>query len=49
MLKALVYAYIEKIYSSRGKEQALKENICFMWLCGMEQPDPNTLNRFRYS
>ena len=49
MLKALVYGYIEKIYSSRGIEKALRENICFMSLCGMEQPDHNTLNRFRNS
>jgi len=49
MLKALVYGYIEKIYSSRGIEKALQENICFMWLCGMEKPDHNTLNRFRNS
>ncbi len=49
MLKALVYGYIEKLYSSRAIEKALKENICFMWLCGMEQPDHNTLNRFRSS
>ena len=47
LLKALVYGYIEKIYSSRKIEKALKENICFMWLCGMQQPDHNTLNRFR--
>ncbi|MEZ4990822.1 MAG: IS1182 family transposase [Saprospiraceae bacterium] len=47
LLKALVYGYIEKLYSSRKIEKALKENICFMWLCGMQQPDHNTLNRFR--
>ena len=47
LLKALVYGYIEKIYSSRKIEKALKENICFMWLCGMQQPDHNILNRFR--
>jgi len=47
LLKALVYGYIEKIYSSRKIEKALKENICLMWLCGMQQPDHNTLNRFR--
>jgi gas vesicle protein len=28
-------------------EAALKENIHFMWLSGMEKPDHNTLNRFR--
>ena len=47
LLKALVYGYIEKLYSSRGIEKALRENICFMWLCGMQQPDHNTINRFR--
>ena len=47
LLKALVYGYIEKLYSSRRIEKATKENICFMWLCGMQQPDHNTINRFR--
>ena len=47
LLKALIYGYIEKQYSSRRIEKALKENICFMWLCGMQQPDHNTINRFR--
>ena len=47
LLKALVYGYIEKLYSSRRIEKSLKENICFMWLCGMQQPDHNTINRFR--
>jgi hypothetical protein len=28
-------------------EAALKENIHFMWLSGMNRPDHNTLNRFR--
>lgn len=49
MLKALVYGYIDKKYSSRAIEKALKENVCYMWLCGMQQPDHNTLNRFRNS
>lgn len=47
MLKALVYGYTDKQYSSRGIEKACKENICYMWLCGMQQPDHNSLNRFR--
>ena len=47
MLKALVFAYIEGIYSSRKIEKALKENVVFMWLCGMSRPDHNTINRFR--
>lgn len=47
LLKVLVYAYINNIYSSRKIEAALKENIHFMWLSGMSQPDHNTINRFR--
>lgn len=49
MLKALVYGYIDKRYSSRDIERAVRENICYMWLCGMQQPDHHTLNRFRNS
>jgi len=49
LLKALVYGYVDKRYSSRSIEKALQENICYMWLCGMQQPDHNTLNRFRNS
>jgi len=47
LLKALVYAYINNIYSSRKIEEALQQNICFMWLAGMSKPDHNTINRFR--
>jgi transposase len=47
LLKALVYGYINNIYSSRKIEEALQQNICFMWLAGMSRPDHNTINRFR--
>lgn len=47
LLKALVYAYINNIYSSRKIEEALKRDIYFMWLTGMSKPDHNTINRFR--
>ena len=47
LLKVLIYSYLRNIYSSRKMEAALKENIHFMWLSGMSQPDHNTLNRFR--
>lgn len=47
LLKVLIYGYLSNIYSSRKMEQALKENIHFMWLSGMSRPDHNTLNRFR--
>lgn len=47
MLKVWVFAYLCNIYSSRKVEQALKENINFMWLSGMTRPDHRTLNMFR--
>jgi len=47
MLKVIVYAYIEKIYSSRRIAKALRENINFMWLSGNNRPDFRTINRFR--
>lgn len=47
LLKVLVYAYLRNIYSSRQMEDSLRENIYFMWLSGMNQPDHNTINRFR--
>jgi transposase len=47
LLKVLVYAYLNNIYSSRRIEAAVKENIHFMWLAGMKRPDHHTINRFR--
>jgi transposase len=47
MLKVIVYSYLNNVYSSRKMESAVKENIHFMWLSGMNKPDHNTLNRFR--
>ena len=47
LLKVLVFGYLSNIYSSRRIEFAVKENINFMWLAGMSQPDHNTINRFR--
>ena len=47
LLKVVVYGYLSNVYSSRRMEAALKENIHFMWLSGMQQPDHNTINRFR--
>ncbi len=49
MLKVLVYAYTQRIYSSRRIAKALRENIQFMWLSGNNQPDFRTINRFRGS
>ncbi|MCX6205486.1 MAG: transposase, partial [Bacteroidetes bacterium] len=47
LLKSVVYAYINNIYSSRKIEEAVSSNIYFMWLAGMAKPDHNTINRFR--
>ena len=49
MLKVLVYAYAEKIYSSRRIAKALRENIQFMWISGESRPDFRTINDFRGS
>jgi transposase len=47
MLKVLVYAYCQKIYTSRKIAAALRENIYFMWISGGNRPDFRTLNGFR--
>jgi len=47
LLKVLIYAYLRNLYSSRKIEQALNENIHFMWLSGQSKPDHNTINDFR--
>lgn len=47
LLKVVVYAYLRNIYSSRKMEEALGENVHFMWLSGSSRPDHNTLARFR--
>ena len=47
LLKVLVYAYINNIYSSRGIEECVSSHIHYMWLAGMQKPDHNTINRFR--
>ncbi|MDH7561733.1 MAG: IS1182 family transposase [bacterium] len=47
MLKVLVYAYTQRIYSSRQIAKALRENVNFMWLAGGNRPDFRTVNGFR--
>lgn len=47
LLKVTIYAYLRNIYSSRKIEQALQENIHFIWLSGQSKPDHNTINDFR--
>jgi transposase len=47
LLKVVVYAYTQQLYSSRKIAKALRENIYFMWLSGNQRPDFRTINRFR--
>lgn len=47
LLKVLVYAYLNNIYSSRRIEEACRTHIHFLWLCGGATPDHNTIARFR--
>ncbi len=49
MLKIILYAYVNKIYTSRMIAKAVRENIHFIWLSGAKQPDFRTINRFRSS
>lgn len=49
LLKVIVYAYTQRIYSSRRIAKSIRENIYFMWLSGNNCPDFRTINRFRSS
>ena len=47
MLKTVIYAYMNNIYSCRRIEKLLLRDIHFIWLAGYEKPDCITINRFR--
>jgi len=47
MTKIVIYAYTQRIYSSRQIAKAVRENVPFMWLAGRQTPDFRTINRFR--
>ncbi|GKU76650.1 IS1182 family transposase [Paenibacillus sp. L3-i20] len=47
LTKVIVYAYTQRIYSSRQIAKAVRENVMFMWIAGRQQPDFRTINRFR--
>ena len=47
MLKVILYAYMNNIYSCRKIEQLLLRDIHYIWLAGYEKPDFITINRFR--
>jgi len=47
LAKIIIYAYTQRIYSSRQIAKAVRENIPFMWLAARQRPDFRTINRFR--
>ena len=47
MLKVILYAYMNNIYSCRRIEKLLLRDIHYIWLVGYEKPDFITINRFR--
>lgn len=47
LTKIIIYAYTQRIYSSRQIAKAVRENIPFMWLAARQRPDFRTINRFR--
>jgi hypothetical protein len=47
MLKLVLYAYLNNVYSCRKIEKQNLENIHYMWLSDMQTPDHNTINNFR--
>lgn len=47
MLKVILYAYMNNIYSYRRIEELLLRDIHFILLAGYEKPDFITINRFR--
>jgi transposase len=47
LIKVIMYAYPQRIFTSRQIAKALRGDINFMWLSGMNSPDFRTINRFR--
>lgn len=47
MLKIILYAYMNNIYSCRKIENVVKRDIHYIWLAAQERPDFVTINRFR--
>ncbi len=47
MLKIILYAYMNNIYSCRKIERQVQRDIHYIWLASQERPDFVTINRFR--
>lgn len=46
LLRVWLYGYLEKVRSHRRLENACRNQMGFIWLCGNHPPDHNTLWRF---
>jgi transposase len=47
LLKVILYGYSTGIRSSRRLQRAIREDVVFMWLAGMQEPDFRTISDFR--
>ena len=47
MLKVILYAYMNNVYSCRKIERQVQRDIHYIWLAAQERPDFVTINRFR--
>ena len=47
ILKIILYAYMNNIYSCRKIERQVQRDIHYIWLAAQERPDFVTINRFR--
>jgi transposase len=47
LLKILIYGYATGIRSSRRIQKEAREDLVFMWLAGMQEPDFRTISDFR--
>ena len=47
LIKLLIYGYSIGIRGSRGIQKETREDLVFMWLAGMQEPDFRTISDFR--
>ena len=47
LIKLLLYGYSTGVRSSRRIQRASREDVVFMWLAGMQEPDFRTISDFR--